>query len=133
MQCDDEPDAWRELLALADRAGDESENLVPQVASRPFGMPAGHQLPVNPFAERPTYRALAGLPFAERIERPANSVAAHWRRFTHGPSEMNGRPVGGAERSEYTIGKAKSLIFGILNASAIAGVKSSARKLIRTS
>src|SRR5262249_32983032 len=43
--------------------------LVPQVAARPFGMLAGHQSRANPFADRPTYHALALLPFDERIAR----------------------------------------------------------------
>src|SRR6185503_16929127 len=41
MQTDDEPDAWRRLLALADEAAGQGANLVPQVAARPFGMLAG--------------------------------------------------------------------------------------------
>jgi N-acyl-D-aspartate/D-glutamate deacylase len=68
MQTDDEPEAWRRLLALADDAAGKGANLVPQVASRPFGMLAGHQSRVNPFADRPTYRELARRPFAERID-----------------------------------------------------------------
>jgi N-acyl-D-aspartate/D-glutamate deacylase len=69
MQYDDDPDAWRRLLALAEQATEEGANLVPQVAARPFGMLAGHQSRVNPFADRPTYRSLATLPFDERIAR----------------------------------------------------------------
>jgi N-acyl-D-amino-acid deacylase len=69
MQTDDEPEAWRRLLALADEAAGQGANLVPQVAARPFGMLAGHQSRANPFADRPTYRTLAPLPLAERITR----------------------------------------------------------------
>ncbi len=67
MQTDDEPEAWRHLLALAADATGQGANLVPQVAARPFGMLAGHQSRANPFATRPTYRELAHLPLAERI------------------------------------------------------------------
>ncbi len=69
MQTDDEPDAWRRLLALADEAAGQGANLVPQVAARPFGMLAGHQSRANPFADRPTYRELAMLPLPERVLR----------------------------------------------------------------
>jgi N-acyl-D-aspartate/D-glutamate deacylase len=69
MQTADEPDAWRGLLALTDEAAGQGANLVPQVASRPFGMLAGHQSRVNPFADRPTYRTLASLALPERVVR----------------------------------------------------------------
>jgi len=69
MQSNDEPEAWRELLALADDAAAEGANLVPQVASRPFGMLVGLQSRANPFADRPTYQALASLPLPERVVR----------------------------------------------------------------
>jgi N-acyl-D-aspartate/D-glutamate deacylase len=54
MQSDDEPEQWRRLFALADEAAGQGAELVPQVAARPFGMLAGLQSRVNPFAERPT-------------------------------------------------------------------------------
>jgi N-acyl-D-aspartate/D-glutamate deacylase len=67
MQNEEEPEAWRRLLTLADEAAEQGADLVPQVATRPFGMLAGHQSRVNPFADRPTYQTLAPLPFAERV------------------------------------------------------------------
>jgi N-acyl-D-aspartate/D-glutamate deacylase len=69
MQSNDEPDAWRELLALANDAAEDGANLVPQVAARPFGMLVGLQSRANPFADRPTYRTVASLPLAERVVR----------------------------------------------------------------
>jgi N-acyl-D-aspartate/D-glutamate deacylase len=69
MQSDDDPEAWRRLLGVADAAAAQGARLVPQVAARPFGMLAGHQSRANPFADRPTYRALSALAFAERIAR----------------------------------------------------------------
>lgn len=69
MQNDGEPQLWRHLLALADAASRDGASLVPQVATRPFGMLAGHPSRVNPFAARKTYREIAALPFAERIAR----------------------------------------------------------------
>jgi len=69
MQTDEDPDSWRRLLALAEEAAAQGADLVPQVAARPFGMLAGHQSRVNPFAARPTYRPLARLPLEERVVR----------------------------------------------------------------
>jgi N-acyl-D-aspartate/D-glutamate deacylase len=58
---------WRSLLDLTDAAAAAGTPLVPQVANRPFGMLVGHQSRANPFAERPTYQALAALPLAQRV------------------------------------------------------------------
>src|SRR5262245_11580697 len=69
MQTNEDPESWRRLLALAEDAAEQGADLVPQVAARPFGMLAGHQSRVNPFAARPTYRPLAGLPLDERVVR----------------------------------------------------------------
>jgi N-acyl-D-aspartate/D-glutamate deacylase len=69
MQNEEDPEGWRRLLALADEAAAKGAELVPQVAARPFGMLAGHQSRVNPFADRPAYRKLAALPLAERVVR----------------------------------------------------------------
>jgi N-acyl-D-aspartate/D-glutamate deacylase len=69
MQSEEDPGLWRRLLALADEAAAQGAELVPQVACRPFGMFAGHQSRVNPFAARPSYQALASLPVAERVVR----------------------------------------------------------------
>ena len=56
MQRDVAPDQWRRLDRCACGRADGGRDL-PQVAARRFGMLAGHQSRVNPFAERPTYVA----------------------------------------------------------------------------
>jgi N-acyl-D-aspartate/D-glutamate deacylase len=60
---------WRRLLELTDAAIEAGAPLVPQIANRPFGMLVGHQTRANPFAERPTYQAIAALPLPERAAR----------------------------------------------------------------
>ena len=69
MQTNEDPESWRRLLTLAVDAAGQGADLVPQVAARPFGMLAGHQSRVNPFAARPTYRPLARLPLDQRVVR----------------------------------------------------------------
>jgi N-acyl-D-aspartate/D-glutamate deacylase len=69
VQVDGAPNLWRELLALSAQAAEEGAQVFPQVAGRPFGMLVGHQTQIHPFADRPTYAALLGLPFEERIAR----------------------------------------------------------------
>ena len=68
---DNDPTAtpWRRLLDLTDEAAAAGVPLVPQIANRPFGMLVGHQTRANPFADRPTYQAIASLPLDERVAR----------------------------------------------------------------
>ena len=68
---DNDPTAtpWRRLLDLTDEAAAAGAPLVPQIANRPFGMLVGHQTRANPFADRPTYQAIASLPLDERVAR----------------------------------------------------------------
>ena len=94
MQSDDEPEAWRRLLALADEAAGQGANLVPQVAARPFGMLAGHQSRVNPFADAADLsraRALAARR-ADRSPPRARGARPHPRRA------IGGRPGAGNAR-----------------------------------
>jgi len=69
LQVDAAPALWRELLDLSAAAAKEGAQVFPQVAGRPFGMLVGHQTKIHPFALRPSFDALAALPFAERIHR----------------------------------------------------------------
>ncbi len=69
LQIDAAPDLWRELLAESEKAVAEGAQIFPQVAGRPFGMLVGHQTDIHPFAEKPSYQAIAGLPLAERVKR----------------------------------------------------------------
>jgi N-acyl-D-aspartate/D-glutamate deacylase len=69
LQVDAAPDLWRELLALSAEAVQEGAQIFPQVAGRPFGMLIGFQTQYHPFADRPSYQAIAALPLEERVQR----------------------------------------------------------------
>jgi N-acyl-D-aspartate/D-glutamate deacylase len=69
LQVDAAPDLWRELLERSAAAVAEGAEVFPQVAGRPFGFLIGHQTEVHPFAACPTFSALLGLSFEERVAR----------------------------------------------------------------
>lgn len=60
---------WRDLLAMADLAAADGLSIRPVTAPRPIGSLFGLSGTQNPFAATPTYRSLAHLPLAERVER----------------------------------------------------------------
>jgi N-acyl-D-aspartate/D-glutamate deacylase len=63
------PDGYRAALADADALAGEGLHIVPQVSCRPTGMLFGLQSSLHPFITHPAYRAVAGLPLAERVAR----------------------------------------------------------------
>jgi N-acyl-D-amino-acid deacylase len=72
MQHGDEPDGWRRWFEAIRGANAAGASIRPQVASRCFGMLVGHQSKVNPWLHRASYRALADVPFDERMRRLAD-------------------------------------------------------------
>ena len=69
VQTHTELDRWREVL---DRCGElraAGVPIYPQVANRPTGILFGLQSTFNPFSTRPSYQAIAELPFEERLAR----------------------------------------------------------------
>ncbi len=68
LQVDLAPDLWKMQMEESMTALDEGAEIYPQIANRPFGMLIGFQTH-HPFARRPSYLALAGLPLDERIRR----------------------------------------------------------------
>jgi N-acyl-D-aspartate/D-glutamate deacylase len=72
MQHGDEPDGWQRWFEAIRAANAGGATIRPQVASRCFGMLIGHQSKVNPWLHRASYRALADLPFDERMRRLAD-------------------------------------------------------------
>ena len=69
MQSHVAPDRWRVQIEAARRARAAGTPVYPQVASRCFGMLVGHQSRANPFRNRPSYQALMGLSFTDRVAR----------------------------------------------------------------
>jgi N-acyl-D-aspartate/D-glutamate deacylase len=67
LQQDGHPDGWRELMAEIDEANQEGLRITAQVRSRPTSVLLGFELSQNPFMGRPSYKAIAHLPFAERL------------------------------------------------------------------
>jgi N-acyl-D-aspartate/D-glutamate deacylase len=61
------PDGWRTLLGEIDEANKEGFRITAQVRSRPTSVLLGFELSQNPFMGRPSYKAIAHLPFAERL------------------------------------------------------------------
>jgi N-acyl-D-amino-acid deacylase len=69
MQSHVAPERWRFQIEAARRARAAGTPVYPQVASRCFGMLVGHQSRANPFRNRPSYQALMGLSFTDRVAR----------------------------------------------------------------
>ena len=72
LQSPMQPHKWRDMLRLTEQARDEGAKISAQIACRPTGMVLGWQSTVHPFITRPSYRAIAGLPIAERLPRLAD-------------------------------------------------------------
>jgi N-acyl-D-aspartate/D-glutamate deacylase len=68
-QFPDSPDKYKNVLAQVARASSEGEPLFAQVAGRPVGFLLGLESSKNPFVSRPSYKAIAHLPLAERVAR----------------------------------------------------------------
>ena len=67
LQRENRPTLWRDILGFVDRANAEGTNIKGQVMGRAVGLMFGFELSQHPFLERPSYKAIAHLPFAERI------------------------------------------------------------------
>jgi len=68
-QNDRAPQRWRQTLAEINAAAARGLTITAQIAARPVGLLLGLELSRNPFQTHPSYRAIAGLPLAERIKR----------------------------------------------------------------
>ena len=67
LQRDAKPEEWRNLMGRISAASRRGLPMTGQVLTRPTGIMLGFEISQNPFIGRPTWRALEGLPFAQRI------------------------------------------------------------------
>lgn len=67
-QRENDPKRYKRLLQLLDEANADGVKMIAQVMGRPIAINLGFELSLNPFCERPSYKSIAGLPFAERLK-----------------------------------------------------------------
>ncbi|MEB3031316.1 N-acyl-D-amino-acid deacylase family protein [[Mycobacterium] nativiensis] len=58
---------WRDAVTMVEKANSAGATITAQVFPRPVGLIVGLDLSINPFVLYPSYRAIAGLPLAERV------------------------------------------------------------------
>jgi N-acyl-D-aspartate/D-glutamate deacylase len=63
------PNAWKTMLGALSDATAAGLPMKAQVAGRPVGVLLGFELTLNPFSHTETWKAIAKLPFAERVAR----------------------------------------------------------------
>src|ERR1700751_5131773 len=68
-QNDKAPQRWRQTFAEINAAAARGLAITAQIAARPVGLMLGLELSRNPFQTHPSYKAIAKLPLAERVER----------------------------------------------------------------
>jgi len=72
IQHDQDPKLYAKMLELCADAASEGSVVVPQVAGRPTSMLMGWQATVHPFTENPTFKAMDGLPWEQKLARLRN-------------------------------------------------------------
>ena len=77
LQSPAQPEKWRDLLKLTEEARAEGAMITAQIACRPTGMVLGWQSTVHPFVRKTAYRAIAALPFAERLAHLRDPAVRH--------------------------------------------------------
>ncbi len=67
LQRDAKPEEWRRITGWIAEANDAGLPMLGQVLTRPTGILLGFEISQNPFLGRPSYDALGGLPFEQRV------------------------------------------------------------------
>ena len=67
-----DPTGWKRLMNMIGEANAAGERIKGQVMGRPIGLILGFELTDNPFTGHPSYRAIAHLPFAEKVRALAD-------------------------------------------------------------
>ena len=101
QQSDESPDRWRELLDAIGRWREAGADVSAQVAVRPLGVVTGLTSTANPLRCSATYRELASLPLAERVNRMQepeirNQIVAEHKAFQ--PSSFSATTHSGYDR-----------------------------------
>src|SRR3982751_2792781 len=68
-QADKAPRRWRQTMDTIHEAAARGLSITTQIATRPVGLLLGLELSRNPFQTHPSYRAIANLPLADRVQR----------------------------------------------------------------
>ncbi len=67
LQREQRPDAWKTILGHIHASNAAGASIVGQVMARPVGVMLGFEISQNPFVGRPSWQAIAHLPFAEKL------------------------------------------------------------------
>ncbi len=89
VQFDETPDHHRRLLQLLSEARADGLPIHAGVASRPVGMLINLDSRIHPFSHHPSFRAIADLPLAEKLERMRDG--AFRAQLLSETSELNDR------------------------------------------
>jgi N-acyl-D-aspartate/D-glutamate deacylase len=67
LQRANRPELWRQILDKIEDANRDGTRILGQVMGRPIGLMLGFELSQHPFVTRPSWRAIADLPFADKL------------------------------------------------------------------
>ena len=67
LQREQRPEAWKTILGHIHESNAAGASIVGQVMARPVGVMLGFEISQNPFVGRPSWQAIAHLPFAEKL------------------------------------------------------------------
>ena len=67
LQRESRPALWRDILSRITDANGSGRNMTAQVMGRPVGVMLGFEISQNPFLGRPSWTAIAELPFEEKM------------------------------------------------------------------
>ncbi len=67
LQRESRPELWRKILGHIEAANAAGNKLIGQVMARPIGVMLGFEISQNPFMLCPSFRAIAHLPFEEKM------------------------------------------------------------------
>lgn len=72
LQREQRPDAWKTILGHIHASNDAGAKIMGQVMARPVGVMIGFEISQNPFMDRPSWKAISQLSFAEKLPHLKN-------------------------------------------------------------